>query len=73
MSTLTFVASLVRSLAWPLMIGLVIVMMRKPLGQLLERIRRASWKDMTVDLDQAGLVAMAASRLSASARKRSIP
>ncbi|MGA7870168.1 MAG: hypothetical protein WCA22_04640 [Candidatus Binatus sp.] len=52
MDWLTFTAESIKALAWPGGVVVVAVLFRKPLSELIDRIRRASWKDLILDFDR---------------------
>ncbi len=47
-----FISSLVGSLAWPVVIGLVFLMFRTPLTALINNIKQASWGDGSITIDR---------------------
>ena len=49
MDLLTFVATIIGSLAWPVSLLIVILVLRKPLAELLPGIRKLKYKDLEVD------------------------
>lgn len=50
---LTFIASVIDSIAWPLVVGLVIFLLRKELPDLLKRLKGATVGNTKVEFDQA--------------------
>lgn len=49
MDILTFIASLVQALAWPMAAVVLIILLRKPLGSLLPMMRKLRYKDLEAD------------------------
>ena len=48
MDTLTFIAQLIESLAWPGVVLAAVIVLRKPLRELLPLLRRAKYKDLDI-------------------------
>src|SRR5579859_300435 len=49
MDCLTFIASIIKSLAWPLAVIVIVLVLRKPLGSLLPLLQRLKYKDLELD------------------------
>lgn len=49
MDFLTFVATIIRSLAWPVTLMVALYMLRRPIAELLPGLRRLRYKDLEVD------------------------
>ena len=49
MDTLTFISAIVSSLAWPLVLIAALVILRRPLGQLIPLLQRIKYKDFELE------------------------
>ncbi|WP_299178864.1 hypothetical protein [uncultured Neptuniibacter sp.] len=49
MDFLEFLASAIDSLAWPILVGSLIYILRKPVGKLLDRVSRFKYKDLEAE------------------------
>jgi len=52
MGLLDFVASLVESLAWPLIVGFCVYILRTPAGKILERISKLKYGDLEAEFQE---------------------
>lgn len=52
MTSLEFVASLIESLAWPLVVLVAVWILRKPLGQLIPLLEKLKYKDLELDFSR---------------------
>ena len=52
MDGLQFLASIIDSLAWPATVAAIVVLLRKPLGQILLTLTRLKYKDLEIDFRQ---------------------
>jgi hypothetical protein len=59
MSVLSFVAELVRALAWPVLIAFLAFLLRKPLRELIPLLTRLKYKDLELDFRESMAVAKA--------------
>jgi hypothetical protein len=53
MGWMTFTTSLVSSLVWPMLVGLMLYLFRRPITRLIDRIKTIKWKDLQADLNDS--------------------
>src|SRR5216683_6249720 len=67
MNILQFIASLISSLSWPVAIVLIILILRKPLSQIILSLQKLSYKELQLDFSQE------VSKLVSAADRAKIP
>jgi hypothetical protein len=67
MNILQFIASLISSLAWPVAIVLIILILRKPLSQIILSLQKLRYKELQLDFSQE------VSKLVSAADRAKIP
>lgn len=67
MNILQFIASVISSLVWPIAVVLIILMLRKPLSQIILSLQKLSYKELQLDFGQE------VSRLISAADQAKVP
>lgn len=52
MDVLTFISELIKSLAWPVAIIILVILLRKPIVELIPLLRRLKYKDLELEFSQ---------------------
>jgi Domain of unknown function (DUF4145) len=72
MNTLTFIAEIIKALAWPVLIVFLVLLLRKPIRELVPLFTRFKYKDIELEFKQGMAVARAEIQEELPSRKNAL-